>query len=61
VSGKLNKVEAAAFLEISVKTLNNWISQKRRGLRRIRYAGRVYFDKKDLEAFKRSQIETIAS
>lgn len=57
---KLNKEEAAKFLGISPRTLSNWLS-KGVGPRNYKYLGRIYFDKKDLEAFKRSLIEIRAS
>lgn len=53
---KLTKQEAAEFLGISLKTLNDWM-WKRKAPPSIKYLKRVYFDRKDLEAFKRSLIE----
>lgn len=57
--GKLTKREAAEFLGMSEKTLSNRLSGGT-GPRSYKYLGRVYFDRKDLEAFKRSLIEVRA-
>lgn len=56
---KLNKKQAAEFLGISVGTLSNWLSHGT-APRNYKYLNRVYFDKKDLEAFRRSQVEVRA-
>lgn len=53
----LNKDQAADYLTCSKSTLNRYLGMPGAGLRRIRYLGRVYFDPKDLEAFRRSLVE----
>jgi predicted site-specific integrase-resolvase len=57
---KMTKKEAAEFLGVKPKTLANWLAAKK-GPPSYKYLGRVYFDKKDLEAFKRSITERRAS
>jgi DNA-binding transcriptional MerR regulator len=59
MENKLSYPEAAEFLGIKVTTLRNWVC-KGTGPRNYRFLGRVYFDKKDLEAFRRSLIEVRA-
>jgi hypothetical protein len=53
---KLTKVEAAEILGISVKTLNNWLAAKK-GPPHYKYIGRIWFDPKELENFKRQNTE----
>jgi predicted DNA-binding transcriptional regulator AlpA len=59
-NGWLTKEQAAAILGISKSTLNKWLWLGT-APRNIKYLNRVYFDKKDLEAFIRSQTEIRAS
>ena len=54
--GKVNKVEAAKILEISPKTLSNWIYQDK-GPRHFVYGHKLYFDIRDLEQFKKALIQ----
>lgn len=53
---ELSVAEAAAFLEMSTKTLRNRMSAGT-GPRNTKRFGRVYFLRKDLEAYKRANTE----
>lgn len=57
---KMTMREAAEFLGIKEQTLRNWI-WKGTAPRSYKYLNRVYFNQKDLEAFKRDQTEVRAS
>lgn len=57
---KLNMEEAAQFLGVTYKTLSRWLSEGK-GPRNYKYLKRVWFDMKDLEAFKKSLVEVRAS
>ena len=57
---KLTIEQAAEFLGVKAKTLSNWIWMKQ-GPRHYKYGRRLWFDRKDLEAFRKSLIEVRAS
>lgn len=52
---KMTKAEAAELIGCSVSTLNKYLWK--RLIRSYKYMGRVYFDRKDVEAFKRGLVE----
>ena len=58
--GKMTLAEAAAFFGIKPRTLYNWLHDTHRPrapLRHYKFMGRLYFDKKDLEAYRRNMTE----
>lgn len=56
MTDKLNKAQAAEYLGIKLKTLNEWM-WKRKAPPSEKYLNRVYFKRVDLEAFKRKLTE----
>lgn len=56
MKGMIRKREAAEMIGVTEGTLSNWISEQR-GPRYTKYLGKVWFNPKDIEAFKRSITE----
>lgn len=53
--GRMTRENAAAYLGISKNTLNQWASQGK-GPRMVKFAGRTFYFRADLDAFINQNI-----